>query len=535
MTHPRRLGTARALVASAPDGFLELVLDPDPTGPATGLRTCIRAWTDIPATSTHHLVLEDDAQLPAGFHAALEQVVAAAPDVAIVLYNNWSSRNGAVLRLAALCGARWAEPVAEYTANVALVLPAPVAAGFGDYARAHGGTWPDDVILARYLAASGVRTLLAVPNLVQHGAHPSISGNDKHGLRQSACHGSGAPGAAPALINNQLFISGAVPFFKFGVAQCSTRTASGWLTVSAERAARAIGVDPAVCPDLPTISHVSRRKVEALWRTGYALGVLAARHGLLPNWADDPLVARAIATLGPGGLCMELTAGQLHEIAAPLDALAWSAVTEGTRQAEFTYPGRTVTVAGADCALRRVLAADLTDRGHHVQFDGLADIRVDIEAGADRWTGPVLRCTTPTGTTALRAGVPYGPELREPPVLNELVLRSLLRVPMRAETDMPDRVRFAHVWDIAGALAHVLENRAPAGTFDIGHADPVGPQELAKVIGQHVRDTPVRITRTSSATATTAEMVPLPGLRTGLDLAEGIRTVAQWLAYETDQ
>ncbi|MEV5778891.1 hypothetical protein AB0L49_48300 [Streptomyces antimycoticus] len=52
------------------------------------------------------------------------------------------------------------------------------------YARRHGDEWHGDVVMARYLSHAGVRTLIAVPHLVQHGDLPSLSGNDFHGLRR---------------------------------------------------------------------------------------------------------------------------------------------------------------------------------------------------------------------------------------------------------------------------------------------------------------------------------------------------------------
>lgn len=561
ITHPRRLSAARALADSAPPGFLDLVQDPDPHGPATGLRTSIRAWSQIPDGATHHLVLEDDARLGPGFREQAERAAAAAPDAALVLYNGWGARNGAVLRLAALAGARWAAPVAEYTANVALILPAAVGAGFGDFARAHGGTWPDDVILARYLDSVGVRTLMPVPNMVQHGELPSISGNELHGLRLSACY---APPPQDADWSaDRLFEPEIVPFFKFGVAQCSIRHAAsgpeapgpGWLTVSADRAAARLGLDPDRCamefdsalaepPGRALAGRLPGGKLAAHWRTGYALGLLAARHRSPAQWPGDPLAAAAVDTLGPGGLSMELTAGRVRELQAPLRELAWAAIEAGARQPEFHPVGRRVAVIGEPSTLRRVLAEDLADRGHLVTTDAQAAARAHA---ADVVVEPVgsdgaveMRCTTPEGAPAtLRLGVPYGPELPDDAPLGELILQSLTKQPMRARFASPEPCQYTHVWDVGQALAKLIETPGASGIFDVCHEQPVSPPELAELIAATLRkvDIDLEYAGDGSAAAPVPALSPRRaadalGWRPTVDLADGIRTLGQWLAYE---
>ncbi|TCO44789.1 NAD-dependent epimerase/dehydratase family protein [Actinocrispum wychmicini] len=545
MAHPRRTASAETLISSAP--FLDLVLDPDPSGPPTGLRTSMRAWSSVPAGSTHHLVLEDDAQLCEGFRDQAERAVAAAPDAAIVLFTAWGSRNGAVVRLGALSGARWATPVAEYTANVALILPAAVGEGFADYARAHGGTWPDDVILARYLKSLGVPTYLTVPNLVEHGEFPSISGNDRHGLRLSACH-SAVPADTDWSLDN-LIEPDAVPFFKFGVAQCTVRSADRWLTVGTDRGSRKLGVDVDRCetefdrakPAIP----LPPGRLAAFWRTAYTLGLLTTRYAATAISPDDPLVDKALSTLGPGGLCMEVSAAELRALQAPLRDLAWTAVSAGACQPEFPRTGRRILFTGPDCALRRTLVADLADRGHTVRTT--ADPASDQMAADDTvvelvTAGPPtrisVRCHVTGSPAVLRLGVPYGPEIVDYSPINDLVLQSLTIQPMRAETSLPDAVRFVHVWDIGAALARIVESPWLSGEFDLCHDEVVSPVELAEVIARSVRSVAIDLVRVPgelSGPALCPERAKAElGWRPAVDLAEGVRTVAQWLAYEAD-
>lgn len=528
MAHPRRLDAARSLIASAPPGFLALVLDPEPTGPATGLRTSIRAWSEIPAGATHHLVLEDDAQLSDDFVARAERAVAELPDAAIVLHNNWSSRNGAAVRLGVLAGARWVAPADEYTANVALILPSALGAGFADYAREHGGTWPDDVVFARYLRSVGARTYLAVPNLVEHGEFPSLSGNDLHGLRMSACFAASPPAGKWGADN--VLRPDAVPFFKFGLALCSIRRGDRWSTIGGERYSRRLGIDVDNCrKELDTASSLDQvrasglvpdKALEAFWRTGYALGLLSARHE--PRW-KDPLVDRALGTLGPGGLCMELSAAELRRIQEPLKELAWEAVLAGARQPAHPVTGRRILFTGADSPLKRSLVDDLTDRGHEVRTASEVDGAVVVELG----DGEIR-----VGNAVLRIGVPYGPGVVDGSPLNDLVLRSLAKQPMRTAATLSDSYRFVHIWDIAAALEELVEAPEPSGSTTVGDGPPVTPRRLAELITRVIRDVEIDL---SGGTRGVPEEPPGDRTRpSSIDLADGIRTVGQWLAYEVD-
>ncbi|WP_433260041.1 hypothetical protein ACQPZF_22795 [Actinosynnema sp. CS-041913] len=540
MAHPRRLDAARSLIAAAPPGFLDLVLDPDPGGPPTGLRTSIRAWSEVPPGATHHLVLEDDARLSAGFRRQAERAVAAAPDAAIVLFNNWSSRNGAAVRLGALAGARWVAPADEYTANVALILPAALAAGFPDYAREHGGTWPDDVVLFRYLRSVGAVTRLAVPNLVEHGEFPSISGNDLHGLRMSACFAAPAPDAEwPA---DDVLRPDAVPFFKYGLAMCSIRRDDRWRTVGYERYSRHLGIDVDDCRKefdaAPAVGRlradgpVPDHALEAFWRTGYALGFLGARHESNVDWRTDPLVDKALDTLGPGGLCTELGSAELRRLQAPMKELAREALFAGARAPARATAGRRIVFAGADTPLKRALADDLADRGHVVRttsgMDGVEPGEVVVEP--DEVVVESDEAEIRVRDSVLRFGVPYGPGVVGHSPLNDLVLQSLTMRPMRVAGAVAGSYRFVHVWDLAGALDALLDGPGPAGVVDLADGPPVTLRQLAELVGRVVRNVPIDL---SDA------VVDEPDARVGsaagrpsVDLGDGIRTVAQWLAYE---
>ncbi len=532
MAHPRRLRPGRELLASTPPGLLELVLDPQPHGPPTGLRTAMRAWSSIPAGSTHHVVLEDDAILVPGFAEHAARAAAAAPDAAVVFHANWCSRTGAAVRLGALAGARWARAAQEYTPTVALMLPAAVGAGFAAFARQHAGSWAGDVVMARYLAARGVRTYVTVPNLVEHGDFPSVADNDAHGLRLSACYGEPPPDADWSLTGAAEPDS--LPFYKFGLALCAVRGAGGrWSTIGPQRWSSRLRVDLDHCRTAFEATRSSSAELPErfdddvlfeVWRTAYATGAVSRRAGRdAATLAADPLVVRAAQSIGPGGLCMSVGAHELLALRASLGELALAGIAAGLRGPAHTRSptSRHRVVVAVPCpphaapSLRNALTGELADRGYDVAVrtvDDTAGVRVE-------GTGPR------PATVTLCTGVPYGPGVPCQP-LDDYVGRALVAQPI--VVDRSSRaVSYSHVWDIAATVARVLDG-APADPAGIGPL--VDPAELATLVSRTIKPVPVL--------DGDAPLVAAPGPfgrdGSGIRLADGIRTVGQWLAYEAD-
>ncbi|WP_218922737.1 hypothetical protein [Streptomyces vietnamensis] len=102
MTHPVRLAQAKELVARL--GLDHLVVDPDPDGPPSALRTALLAWAAADPGAGHHLVVQDDVDAPAELLEIVARAAARFPDEALVHYTNRHARNGAAARLAALDG-----------------------------------------------------------------------------------------------------------------------------------------------------------------------------------------------------------------------------------------------------------------------------------------------------------------------------------------------------------------------------------------------------------------------------------------------
>ena len=153
LTHPARGDAASRVLAQAPPGALAVVADPLPSGVPTVLRTALAAWEAIPPSATHHMIVQDDMLLSATLFQRAQLAIEAMPQAALALFSLWDSRNGAAVRLGALSGARWVASVNEYTPCAALILPRAVAAGYVDYVRSHSWTWPEYIMMSRYLRA----------------------------------------------------------------------------------------------------------------------------------------------------------------------------------------------------------------------------------------------------------------------------------------------------------------------------------------------------------------------------------------------
>jgi nucleoside-diphosphate-sugar epimerase len=617
MAHPRRREMAADLIARSAPEPLELVLDPDPTGPPSPLRTAVVAWGAAPAGATHHLVLQDDAVLSPGFFDHARAAAAAMPDAAIAFYTHWNSRNGAAVRLGALAGARWAPATSEYTPTVALLLPAAVAADFVPYARKHGATWMDDVVMSRYLRHAKVPTYLTTPNIVDHADVPSTADNDAHGPRRAACFAELPPGTSWNFLPGYADLD-AVPFFKHGMAQVVVREPGSphWTTIEAERYCDRIGFDVALCQKALVeavasgsaavrglADRLDRDRLEALWLTANLIGVVAG--GLGAPRDTGPLARLALSTLGIGGLCMDLRATVLDEMAPGLRELpflgyeAGRSFDPGPRRPSSPGSGchgpNRVVVTGGGSPLGGYLGRALADRGYLVSsqqepvaFSGaravvhlldprspaiVQDMRTVLDAaraagvrhlvclsphrvytssppglaGDDAVSRPpddpvaaavfaaeqeclAANRGTALGTTVVRLGVPYGPEVGGGPVLERFVRGALLIEPIRVDIAAEQRLQLVHVRDVASAVEWLLRLGPYTQAFNIGVYEPTTARELAELVSRTVRAVPVEIGQAPSV-----DQPPMQGVldwHPSVDLADGIRTLSQWLAYE---
>ncbi|NBH03200.1 NAD(P)-dependent oxidoreductase [Amycolatopsis sp. SID8362] len=551
MTHPRRPGLSRRLLAAAPEGTLRRVADPDPAGPPTALRTAIRAWSAIAEGATHHLVLQDDALPVEGFFDHARAAVAAAPHAGIAFYTNWNSRNGAAVRLAALAGRRWAAATQEYTPTVALALPAEIAAGFAEFAVAHGSTWPDDVVMARYLRAAGVPVLLVAPNLVEHADEPSLLRNDSHGSRRSACFA--APPDGEWSLGSGPLDPDVIPFFKHNLAQCVVRSGGRRTTVEAERYFGRAGLDFDACQKLrlevtgsasDALADLDQRlgedAVEGLWTTAYLLGVLDRGH------PRDQAGTLALSTIGPGGLCTTVGASTLQELRPALSGLAELGYEAGMRARRSpTRRRERILVTSAHRPLGREIGRHLADRGYQVStMDGehpavdavihVAEPGATIPSVAARhvvWVcppGAPVPAAAP-GISVLRTGSPYGPGIEGYSTVESFVRQALLAQPIESDVPAEATHRLAYIRDIALAVHHLLHQPAPQRT--VATPVPLTSRELVDAVARAVRPVPVTWPPPAPGPADPPVVADEPAT----DLDHGIRALAQWLAYEKEE
>ena len=378
MAHPRRRDAAEALRDRYPELELRVVLDPEPDGPPSALRTSLLAWGAVGADVTHHLVIQDDAVAGDGFPAQLRRAVAAQPDRPIGLFTEWGSRTANALRIATVEGASWVEAVDPFVPAFALVLPAWMARGFVSFAAGYtGDAEADDLALQAYLRGIGAVTYVAVPNLVDHSCIPSLLGHDlMMGPRRSPCvevdgdvDGSGRQWAGGAVVDLT-----AVPHLSTmqGRSVCCVRPepdSRDWSTVATPDwlAGQGIGRDTydsgyrsALAGTAAARDVVSDVLLYEVWLTAFAYGtVLALRAGRgdgeawLDHALDRPLARQALPTLVAGGLRRLVPAHRLEEMAGKLAGLVRTAVRSG-----FTA-GRSAPGAHAE-ALPAKTAAPVT-------------------------------------------------------------------------------------------------------------------------------------------------------------------------------
>lgn len=325
MAHPAREAYARGLANSL--GFDRVVLDPDPGAGPAPLRTALVAWSTFPMDGTHQILVQDD--VAAGpILPELAVAVRSHPDSVIALYANWDSRNGAMVRLAALAGASWAEAVPEeYCPTLALVMPTGLAAAFVAHARSmdHG---LDDEALSSFVRASGCQALITVPNLFEHLGDASLVGNDSQGIRRAACY-TAAPDAAGRLAGGwTLTCVPFLPYMRFGLSHLLLDQDAGGI----RRREHLLWRDAlsAPSPVVERISALAEHRSSArgwkevvrlfgdsfgteLWIHCLLLGwqvesILRRRspEGTAPftveEWLTDPVRRIAVSTIGPGAL-----------------------------------------------------------------------------------------------------------------------------------------------------------------------------------------------------------------------------------------
>jgi len=367
MAHPRRRNQAEALLAQLHSDDRLVVLDPDPDGPPSPLRTAASAWAGPYGEASHRLVLQDDVLPAEGFLGLVTEAIHHRPDDPLAFYSNWNHWNGSAVRLAALSGASWARAIPdEYAPSLAVALPSALAAEFADYAQRllSRDMPPDDEALAAFLRERDRALFIAVPNLVEHKGGDSLVGNDIQGPRLSPCFADDAAGGRTG--SATLGALDFYPHFFKGHVYGITPTGPDGRYVKTywDESVQAMGIDPSRVRGLarrePTPAALLRDLVNAglqihhataAWTAAVLYGValerlvaserLSAAAGAAPSGAPgpDPAVrARAVETIPLGGLAQVAGLTLLRRITDPLRRLTEEGLHAGAELAPAAPP-----------------------------------------------------------------------------------------------------------------------------------------------------------------------------------------------------
>ncbi|MEV7279427.1 hypothetical protein [Streptomyces sp. NPDC093111] len=559
MTHPKRRLSAERMALAAPSGALRVVMDPDPTGTPSVLRTALAAWEAIEEGATHQLVVQDDMVLSESFFDRVRLAVDAMPDAALALFALWDSRNGAAVRFGALAGARWVGAVNEYFPCVAIVLPRAVAEGFVTYGRERLGGWPDDILMHRYLKEHRVPRYVSVPSLAEHEDRGSLSGNAFRGPRRSVCF---LPGDRPGDEGARLTGLEVLPFFKHGVARCAVRVAGPgperWLHMDAEQYLRGRGVPGSLL--VPPGPERDAPDVRGTWLTALAMGHEAARRdpdGPAPGPEPRPEVyAEAMATIGTGGISDTSTEEHLAARRASLAAVAHRALAAGREAVGRPAASRARRNGGpsaAGGAARRgglVVRGGATPLGEHLARR-LADLTGDtapdavVDLTGLRVGAPERQLTIRPGGEVqpytLRVGEVYGPGCSRHTLIGRMVWDALRSRPVVVEGGRDAEVYPVYVDDLADAVVAVLRERPGPRTLTVAGEKARTRGELARAVHAAVRPVPVREVASGPVRRPSVPRAPGPDFADGprppawapaTGAGKGLHAFAQWLAYE---
>lgn len=190
--HPSRARAMARTMARTIGGDYDIVLDPDPGGPPSAIRTYARALASLPA-DRHALILQDDAvpHPDVAHHADL--IVRKHPDALVSLYVGSAHAGGHTIRHDAHRGRRFAAlPLRHFVPTVALIWPPGAPAAFLAWIAANprrDDRYQDDETVKEWRCATRPRPIAAyasIPSLVRHdNTLASLLNHGHHGPRDA--------------------------------------------------------------------------------------------------------------------------------------------------------------------------------------------------------------------------------------------------------------------------------------------------------------------------------------------------------------
>ncbi|WP_017606633.1 hypothetical protein [Nocardiopsis alkaliphila] len=342
MTHPARAARAEDLAAKTGLPRSGVALDPDPDGPPTALRSARVAFGSAALhENSHHLVLQDDVRLAEGFATTATRVLAAHPEAAVSLFVEWGSRTAVLARWAVFTGAGAVPVINPYVPTVALALPRKASVELSHFLEETEDLGePDDRAVLRFVRRTGLRSLVAVPNPVEHEDRPSLVGNDEHGARRSVCF---APRPSGPLSTTVLRPPRALPFLRWNLgtpvlvdlAHDVPEAHRPLVAVLADWGATEENLATALKTHAEGLTEVlPKPHLTNVWHTAVANGAVleswwpGAVGGLRSRLAE-PTVEASLASLVPGALRTFIDLDALAEHRARVVELTLAALEHG--------------------------------------------------------------------------------------------------------------------------------------------------------------------------------------------------------------
>ena len=169
--------------------LIEVIHDPDPSGPPNPWRAARECWRRTPDWCTHRLVIQDDALPCRRFLYHAQRAIAARPDRITAFYvgTNAVLTYRRMLVAAQDCTA-WVEgDRTGWVPCIALAMPRALALSLAEF---HDGTEPvaDDDVVGRWCREHGLPWYATIPSLVDHDDDaPSLMKTQWAGRRVAAC------------------------------------------------------------------------------------------------------------------------------------------------------------------------------------------------------------------------------------------------------------------------------------------------------------------------------------------------------------
>lgn len=174
--HPRRAGLLAGLRVELPTA--EVVLDPEPDGPPSAIRSYLECLRRTPDWCDHRLVIQDDAQPCLDFIVRAQLALGEHPRDLVAFFVPGMGTHGIRMREAHARGDAWqALPTSTiWQPVVALAWPRHLVEPFLDWAAKHidqraskrKGTYWDDPVVGGFCRAEKLTVWATVPCLVEH-------------------------------------------------------------------------------------------------------------------------------------------------------------------------------------------------------------------------------------------------------------------------------------------------------------------------------------------------------------------------------